>query len=314
MKLYDNGKQEDIDEKNPSVYAFLRHFGDKTVLVALNMSARQQKLEPTGASHGSPCRDPQLPLRFTDYKAGQRGGDRVGALRGRGCGDQVVAESIRPARCVSFSTDIPLPLAQSSGCDEPQETAMHSTKSIAACALALAFGLSATAARGQTAQPNSKSLKDWWKNAVIYEIYPRSFQDTNGDGIGDLNGITQRLDYLKSLGVDAIWLTPIYPSPQVDFGYDIADYQAIDPQYGTMADFDRLIAEANKRQIRVHHGYGDEPHLGQAQVVHGIALVEDESVPRLVCVARRKGETATKGAAAQQLAIGIRRLGLAVGR
>src|SRR5690349_10151757 len=80
----------------------------------------------------------------------------------------------------------------------------------------------------------------WWKHAIIYEIYPRSFQDSNGDGIGDLNGITQRLDYLKNLGVDAIWITPMYPSPQVDFGYDIADYTAIDPQYGTMADFDRL--------------------------------------------------------------------------
>ncbi len=95
------------------------------------------------------------------------------------------------------------------------------------------------------------SEQNWWKNAVFYEIYPRSFQDSNGDGIGDLNGITSRLDYLKSLGVDAIWLTPIYPSPQVDFGYDISDYEAIDPQYGTMADFDHLIAEANKRHIRV---------------------------------------------------------------
>lgn len=91
----------------------------------------------------------------------------------------------------------------------------------------------------------------WWKNAVIYEIYPRSFQDSNGDGIGDLNGITARLDYIKSLGVDAIWLTPIYPSPQIDFGYDISDYLDIDPAYGTLADFDRLIAEAKKRNIRV---------------------------------------------------------------
>lgn len=91
----------------------------------------------------------------------------------------------------------------------------------------------------------------WWKNAVIYEIYPRSFQDSNGDGIGDLNGITQRLDYLQGLGVDAIWLTPVYPSPQVDFGYDIADYEKIDPQYGTMQDFDRLVAEARKRHIRI---------------------------------------------------------------
>jgi alpha-glucosidase len=91
----------------------------------------------------------------------------------------------------------------------------------------------------------------WWKHAVIYEIYPRSFRDSNGDGIGDLNGITSRLDYLKTLGVDAIWLSPIYPSPQVDFGYDISDYVAIDPPYGTMADFDRLVAEAKKRDIRV---------------------------------------------------------------
>src|SRR5271156_5079434 len=91
----------------------------------------------------------------------------------------------------------------------------------------------------------------WWKHALIYEIYPRSFQDSNGDGIGDLKGITQRLDYLQSLGVDAIWLSPIYPSPQVDFGYDISDYENIDPQYGTLADFDHLLAEAKKRNIRI---------------------------------------------------------------
>src|SRR5665213_3491609 len=88
------------------------------------------------------------------------------------------------------------------------------------------------------------SAEPWWKHALIYEIYPRSFQDSNGDGVGDLNGITQRLDYLQTLGVDAIWLSPMYPSPQVDFGYDIANYTAIDPQYGTLADFDRLLAAA----------------------------------------------------------------------
>ena len=92
---------------------------------------------------------------------------------------------------------------------------------------------------------------DWWRHAVIYEIYPRSFADTNGDGIGDLNGITEHLDYLKDLGVDAIWITPFYPSPQVDFGYDISDYRAIDPQYGTMEDFDRLMREATKRGLYV---------------------------------------------------------------
>ncbi len=100
-------------------------------------------------------------------------------------------------------------------------------------------------------KPALTSADPWWKHALIYEIYPRSFQDSNGDGIGDLNGITQRLDYLKTLGVDAIWLSPMYPSPQVDFGYDISDYEAIDPQYGTMADFDRLVAEAKKRNIRI---------------------------------------------------------------
>jgi alpha-glucosidase len=91
----------------------------------------------------------------------------------------------------------------------------------------------------------------WWKHAVIYEIYPRSFQDSNGDGIGDLNGITERLGYLQALGVDAIWISPMYPSPQVDFGYDISDYENVDPQYGTLKDFDRLVAEAGKRNIRV---------------------------------------------------------------
>src|ERR1700719_3025227 len=103
------------------------------------------------------------------------------------------------------------------------------------------------------AQTPAKPAKvdTWWKHALIYEIYPRSFQDSNGDGIGDLNGITQRLDYLKTLGVDAIWLTPIYPSPQVDFGYDISDYENVDPQYGTLKDFDRLQAEAQKRGIRI---------------------------------------------------------------
>jgi alpha-glucosidase len=91
----------------------------------------------------------------------------------------------------------------------------------------------------------------WWKHAVIYEIYPRSFGDSNGDGVGDLNGITQHLDYLEKLGVDAIWIAPMYPSPQIDFGYDISDYVTVDLQYGTLQDFDRLQAEAGKRKIRI---------------------------------------------------------------
>ncbi|HEX7312477.1 MAG TPA: alpha-glucosidase [Pyrinomonadaceae bacterium] len=91
----------------------------------------------------------------------------------------------------------------------------------------------------------------WWKHAVFYEIYPRSFKDSDGDGVGDLNGITSKLDYLARLGVDAVWITPFYPSPQVDFGYDVSDYENVDPQFGTLADFDRLVKEAHRRRIRV---------------------------------------------------------------
>ncbi len=91
----------------------------------------------------------------------------------------------------------------------------------------------------------------WWKNAVVYQVYPRSFQDSNGDGIGDLQGMIQRLDYLKELGIDAIWLSPVCRSPQDDNGYDISDYQDIDPMFGSLQDMDELIAEAKKRGIRI---------------------------------------------------------------
>jgi alpha-glucosidase len=91
----------------------------------------------------------------------------------------------------------------------------------------------------------------WWQDAVIYQIYPRSFQDTNGDGVGDLPGITQRLDHLRELGVDALWLSPIFPSPMRDFGYDVADYTAISPEFGTMDDFRALLAAAHARGLRI---------------------------------------------------------------
>jgi hypothetical protein len=100
--------------------------------------------------------------------------------------------------------------------------------------------------RQQPPSPDS-----WWKNGIVYQIYPRSFQDSDGDGIGDLRGIRQRLDYLVSLGVDAVWISPIYPSPMADFGYDISDYQGIDARFGTLADFDELVRGAHARGLKV---------------------------------------------------------------
>lgn len=94
-------------------------------------------------------------------------------------------------------------------------------------------------------------MDKWWRNAVVYQVYPRSFQDSNGDGIGDLPGITSRLEYLKELGIDVLWLSPIYESPQVDNGYDISDYQAINPDYGTLDDFDHLVEKAHSLGIKI---------------------------------------------------------------
>jgi glycosidase len=92
----------------------------------------------------------------------------------------------------------------------------------------------------------------WWQKGVIYQIYPRSFQDSNADGIGDLQGVINRLDYLsKTLGVDAIWLSPFYPSPQADFGYDVADYCNVDPMFGNMEIFDHLVSETHQRGLKV---------------------------------------------------------------
>jgi oligo-1,6-glucosidase len=98
---------------------------------------------------------------------------------------------------------------------------------------------------------NGETPNPWWTNAVVYQIYPRSFQDSNGDGFGDLQGITSRLDYLADLGVDVIWLSPVYKSPQDDNGYDISDYQDIDPLFGTLEDMDELLAQAHARGIKV---------------------------------------------------------------
>ena len=98
---------------------------------------------------------------------------------------------------------------------------------------------------------SNKKHTEWWKKSVVYQVYPKSFQDSNGDGYGDLNGIRQRLPYLKELGIDVIWLNPIYASPQVDNGYDISDYTAIEPTLGTMEDFDALLAEAHEMGLKI---------------------------------------------------------------
>src|ERR1700678_3137808 len=108
------------------------------------------------------------------------------------------------------------------------------------------------AALAQTSmRSNSPQNPKWWQHAVFYEIYPRSFADSNNDGVGDLRGIASKLDYLKDLGIDAIWISPCFPSPQVDFGYDVSDYENIDPMYGTLADFDVLASEAKKHGIHI---------------------------------------------------------------
>src|SRR5215207_2593916 len=124
------------------------------------------------------------------------------------------------------------------------------TLTVALLFSALLGAAGAAAARAQ-ARPNTRGGAQWWKHAVFYEIYPRSFKDSDGDGVGDLDGSTSKLDYLAALGIDAVWITPFYPSPQVDFGYDVSDYESVDPQFGTLAAFDRLVREAHRRRIKV---------------------------------------------------------------
>src|SRR3954449_9045766 len=98
---------------------------------------------------------------------------------------------------------------------------------------------------------SSMTAAEWWRTAVIYQIYPRSFADSNGDGVGDLPGITARLDAVAELGVDAVWLSPFYPSPQKDAGYDVADYTGVDPLFGTLDDFDTLLTRAHELSLKV---------------------------------------------------------------
>src|ERR1035437_6565279 len=101
------------------------------------------------------------------------------------------------------------------------------------------------------AKPVDAEGHQWWQHAVFYEIYPRSFADSNNDGVGDIPGITSKLDYLRWLGVDAIWIAPMFPSPEVDWGYDVSDYYNVNPDYGTLKDMDALVAQGKQRDIRV---------------------------------------------------------------
>ena len=117
------------------------------------------------------------------------------------------------------------------------------------------------------------SSPEWWRGASIYQIYPRSFQDTNGDGVGDLPGITAHLPYVADLGVDAIWVSPFFTSPMKDFGYDVSNYRDVDPTFGSLADFDRLVAEAHRlgaREINVTKGPAFGGPAWTAQATHQV--------------------------------------------
>lgn len=117
--------------------------------------------------------------------------------------------------------------------------------------MAVSSAMSVSSPVETTSFVTAESTGDWWRDAVVYQIYPRSFADANGDGEGDLAGVIGKLDYLRKLGVDAIWLSPFYPSPLADGGYDVADYRAVDPRFGTMAQFDELVAHAHDAGINI---------------------------------------------------------------
>src|SRR6202521_1996634 len=111
----------------------------------------------------------------------------------------------------------------------------------------------------------------WWRHGIFYQIYPRSFQDFNADGVGDIAGIIDRLPYLLELGVDAVWLSPIFPSPMADFGYDVSNYVDVDPLFGSLADFDDLLVQAHRRRLKVlldlvpNHSSDEHPWFQEAR-------------------------------------------------
>ncbi len=150
----------------------------------------------------------------------------------------------------------------------------------------------------------------WWESGVVYQVYPRSFQDSDGDGVGDLEGITGRLGYLGWLGVDAVWISPIYPSPMADFGYDISDHTDVEPLFGSLEDFDGLVRGGARARDQGDPRLRPEPHLGRAPLVRGVALLSGEPQARLVHLARREERRLSP----QQLGRLLRGRGLGVGR
>ena len=150
------------------------------------------------------------------------------------------------------------------------------------------------------------SNRPWWQTAVIYQIYPRSFADSNGDGVGDLRGIAGRIDYLSdTLGVDAIWLSPFYPSPMKDFGYDVSDYCDVDPVFGSLGDFDHLLAAAHERGMRMIIDLVPN-HTSDRHPWFIVAVLANESETRVVLLAESQARRIT----AQQLALQLRRPGV----
>ena len=148
----------------------------------------------------------------------------------------------------------------------------------------------------------------WWQRATIYQVYPRSFQDTDGDGVGDLRGIISRLPYFAELGVDAIWLSPIFRSPMKDFGYDVSNYVDIDPLFGTMGDFDTLLEAAHKQGLRLLLDFVPNHTSDQHPWFDAKPILAAEPQARLVSLAR----PSARWRATQQLAIRIRRKRLAI--
>jgi alpha-glucosidase len=162
-------------------------------------------------------------------------------------------------------------------------------------------------ARDQIVAPD----KDWWRGAVIYQIYPRSFQDSNHDGIGDLAGIIHRLHHVAELGVDAIWISPFFRSPMLDFGYDVSDYRDVDPMFGTLGDFDALIHRAHELGLKVLIDLVLSHTSNQHAWFQESVTEPRQPEIRLVCLGRRQA----RWQPAQQLAVDLRRLGLGmVGR